>query len=136
MFYQKLRSLFCNIGLVFFFYLLCRVVYYLVNKSYFLHLSVSDFMQILRGGVRYDLSSICYTNALYILLALLPLYGRVNWFQQLLKGLFVFVNSIAIIINLVDTVMFPYVNHRFTASVFTEFGHESNLLQIIGHEAV
>lgn len=101
-----------------------------------MHLSVGDFMQIMGGGMRFDLSSICYTNVLYILLALLPLYGKVNWFQQILKGLFVFVNSMAIIINLVDTVMFPYVSHRFTASVFTEFGHESNLLQIIGHEAV
>lgn len=136
MFRQKLVPLLSNIALILLAYLVCRVIYFLINYDYFSHLSFIDHLQILRGGIRYDLSSICYTNALYILLATLPIHGKLNVYNSILKYLFIIVNGVAVIMNIMDSVMYPYVNHRFTASLFTEFGNESNLGSIVGKEAL
>ena len=92
-------------------------------------------MTILKGGLVFDTSAIVYINALYILLMFFPLhYKEYKRYQQVTKGVFVFTNSIALIMNLMDTVYFQFTNRRTTASVFNEFSNENNIAGIIGVE--
>ncbi len=85
----------------------------------------------------FDSSAILYTNALYALLMLVPLHWKeqCGW-QRVAKWVYFLVNSIAITINLADAVYFPYTGRRTTASVFSEFSTEGNLLNIFGVEVI
>lgn len=135
MFRKRFFPIIWNLCLILITYQICRVIYYAVNYNYFSHLTLTELLTIVKGGLRFDLSTICYTNALYILLALLPLHGNMKSYNSTLKYLFLIINGISIVISLADSVMYPYVTHRFTASSFTEYSN-TNLLPIIEQEAL
>lgn len=128
-------SLLCNVALSYLLFLVCRLIFLWVNHSYYSELTSPELVTIFKGGLVFDTSAIVYINSLYIVLMLLPLhYKESTLYQRITKGLFVGVNSIALIMNLMDTVYFQYTNRRTTASVFNEFSNEGNILGIIGVE--
>lgn len=125
-----------NVAVVFVVYSLCRVEYLLENYSYFAE-SVTEghLPRLLWGGVVFDTPGIMYTNALIILLLLLPLHKKeCGGYQRVCKWLYVVVNSMAVAVNLADSVYFRYTLRRTTTSVFTEFQGEDNLAAILGVE--
>lgn len=138
--YYSIIAFIGNIILVYASYFICRVAYMLENwetfKASFEENSISD---MLRGSFLFDTSAILYTNALYAVMMLLPChlkdYGRgsVAW-HKAAKVVFVFVNAIALIMNLADSVYFKYTGRRTTMSVLDEFNKESNIGKIIGVE--
>ena len=68
---------------------------------------------------------------------LIPLPWReTKFWQSLSKWIFIITNSLAIILNFVDSVYFRYTNRRTTASVFSEFEKEDNIGKIIGNELI
>ena len=125
-----------NMMLAYIVYFLCRIVFILANyhiyKEGWSELSIAE---LLRGGTLFDTSAILYTNAPYALMMLVPLLikERRLW-QSIARNLYITVNSIAVVMNLADAVYFTYTGKRTTASVFSEFSNEGNLLQIIGTE--
>ncbi len=128
-------STICNLSLIYICFFICRIVFLLVNLSYYPDLNASHLFEMFNGGVMFDTSAILYTNALYILLMLFPLhYKEQSTYQKVMKGLFIATNTVAIAMNLMDTVYFQYTNRRTTASVFSQFKHEDNLENIIGIE--
>ena len=125
----------CNLALSYLLFMICRFVFLWVNYSYYSELTGTELTTILKGGLVFDTSAIVYINALYILLMFFPLhYKEYKRYQQVTKGVFVFTNSIALIMNLMDTVYFQFTNRRTTASVFNEFSNENNIAGIIGVE--
>ncbi|MBP3354561.1 MAG: sulfatase-like hydrolase/transferase [Bacteroidales bacterium] len=116
---------------------ICRLVFYLSNIEYFPNIGFQEVLQILKGGLVFDTAGIIYVNILYIALMLIPLPWRetLKW-QNICKWIFVVTNSIVIIVNFIDTVYFQYTNRRSTASVFSEFKGEDNLLKVFGTEIV
>lgn len=128
-------SALCNVALSYLLFLLCRLIFLCVNHAYYTELTPSEVVDIFKGGLVFDTSAIIYINSLYIVLMLFPLhYKETDVYQRITKWLFVFVNSIALIMNLMDTVYFQYTNRRTTASVLNEFSNEGNILGIIGVE--
>ena len=122
----------CNLALSYFLFMLCRFVFLWVNHSYYAELTGTELMTIVRGGLVFDTSAIIYINALYIFLMFIPLhYKESKRYQQVVKGVFIFTNSMALIMNLMDTVYFQFTNRRTTASIFNEFSHENNIAGII-----
>lgn len=133
---RLLLALCCNALLLVVCYFICRIAFYLENYSYFGALPVSEAIDILRGGLRFDLSAIAYSNALYLLLLFFPLHGKeARWWPMFLRILFVSVNTICLSANLADAVYFPFIKRRATASIFTEFQND-DLTNIIGIEFV
>lgn len=124
-----------NIAIVYLVFALCRIIFYLYNKSYFPDLGWENAGMILKGGLVFDTSGIVYVNLAYIAAMLIPLPWREKkiW-QKTAKWIYVICNSAAIIANLIDTVYFRYTNRRTTSSVFSEFGKEENIFKIIGGE--
>lgn len=119
-------------------YTLCRIIFILEHFGRFKEgweaLSLAD---VFKGGLLFDTSAILYTNALYALMMLIPFHFKERgiW-QSLARGLFIVVNSITVVMNLVDTVYFTYTGRRSTTSVFREFSNEGNIFSIIGTEII
>lgn len=126
-------ALLWNLAIVYVMYMLCRILYIAVNwgtfGDSFSALGIGD---LLHGSLLFDTSAILYTNALYALLMLLPLhYKESALWQKWCRRLFLGVNGLAVIINLVDAVYFIYTGRRTTSTVFHEFQNESNLLAVV-----
>lgn len=121
-----------NLLMVFLVYQAVRLAYYLENTDY-----LNYTADVWRGGLLFDTSAILYTNALYVLLVLLPLHLKENrGFHRVCKWLFMVTNGVATAMNLCDAVYFRYTMRRTTTTVFQEFSNEGNLGSIIGTEFV
>ena len=119
-------------------YTLCRIEFLWENSSIFqLELWSDHFWNIFRGGMVFDISAICYTNALYAVLVLLPFHKKESKaYHRALKWLFVIVNALCLVMNLCDSVYYPYSFHRVTTQVFNEFGGNDNLGKIFSIEFI
>ncbi len=125
-----------NVLLLFAVYGVARAEYMLENSGYFADsVREGNLWSIFAAGAAFDTPGIFYTNALYILLMLLPLhYKERAGYYKMCKWLFIIVNSIALIANLADSVYFPYTMKRTTWDTLSEFSHESNLAGVFGVE--
>lgn len=122
----NLLPLIWNLILVYIVYFICRLAFVLVNWDVFGgNLSFGYAMSLFGAGVIFDTTAILYSNALFILLFLLPFHWKENArFYQVVRWLFTIVNSIMLITNLIDCVYFGYTGKRTTTSVLQEFQHE------------
>ena len=136
--FYYLASLLINLAIVFAIYTMCRIEFLLENLSLFtINWNSSDWLNLFRGGVVFDVSAICYTNIIYIICVLFPCHFKENTaYYKVMKWFFIIVNSIAIAINLADSVYYPFSNHRVTSKVFNEFGNENNIGRIVGYELI
>ena len=127
--YSPLLAVLWNLLLVYVVYQIARLEYYLENTDY-----LTYSFKAWRGGLLFDTSAIIYTNALYILLMLLPF--KQSGYQQCCKWIYLIINGVALAINLADSVYFQYTMRRTTTTVFSEFSNEGNLGSIIGTEFI
>lgn len=124
----------CNFAIMSVIYCLCRIIFFLANKSYFPDMTFGHFITLLKSGVQFDISALAYINSLYLFMQIIPFRFRYNRiYQNIAKWIFVVTNSIAVIANCVDTVYFRFTNRRTTNTVFSEFQNENNILQIVIH---
>lgn len=130
-----LKPLLINLLLLLVAYGLCRLSFWAENRQFF-DLDGHEALGVLRGGFVFDMAAISYTNILYLVMVLLPLHWKEmpRW-QLASKVVFVVVNWLALVMNLMDAVYYPFVQRRTTASVFTEFAND-NLISIFGIEIV
>ena len=135
---QPLLSLVANVVLAYLVYFVARVAYLLENYSFFKEgLSFGHLIRMFRGGLMFDTTALVYSNALYILLMLFPLWLKeTDAYHRFCRWLFVVVNAIGLFLNLCDAVYFPFTLRRTTTSVFREFDNENNLGGIFTTEVV
>jgi phosphoglycerol transferase MdoB-like AlkP superfamily enzyme len=108
--------------LAMFLFTLCRIGFYAYNTEFFPEMTISNFLGILWGGLRFDLTALLYINSLMIVLTLLPFDFRfTKIFQTIIKYMFFLLNGIAIIANLVDFIYYKFTLRRTTADIFEEF---------------
>ena len=106
---QPLFSLVANAVLAYLVYFVARVAYLLENYSFFKEgLSFGHLIRMFRGGLMFDTTALVYSNALYILLMLFPLWLKeTGAYHRFCRWLFVIVNAIGLFLNLCDAVYFP-----------------------------
>lgn len=125
-----------NLLVVYVAYTLCRAIFLTLNWSLYAGtLSLSHAMELFGAGLLFDTPAILYTNAAILLMFLLPLhYKESPVYYRVARWIYVIVNSIAVYVNLMDCVYFPFTGKRTTASVFAEFSNESTgeMLKIFG----
>ena len=120
-----------NLGLAYVVYMLARVVFLVKNYSYFEQgLTWGHLMEMFGGGLVFDTAAILVTNIPYIVMALL-----LPW-RKPTKWVYMIINSVALAMNLADSVYFKYTMRRTTTTVFSEFQNEGNLGGIIGTEVL
>ena len=126
---SPLAAMLCNLGIAYVLYFMARIIYLLVNYSYFEQgLSFSHLIEMLGGGLVFDTSAILVTNIPYIVMMLFPWHAKENnTYQLICKWVFIVINGIALTINLCDSVYFQYTMRRTTTTVFREFSNEGNL---------
>ena len=118
--FASMAATLCNLLLAYATYMLARIIYLLVNYSYFSQgLTFSHLMELLGGGLMFDTTAILVTHIPYILLMLLTPWQRVS------KYYFLIVNALALMLNMADAVYFRYTMRRTTTTVFGEFQNEN-----------
>ena len=127
-----------NLMLVYVVYFLARILYLLLNYSYFaVDMTYSHLIELFMGGLVFDTSAILITNSLYIFLMLLPWHGKeTRLYQQVCKGVFLCINGLALFVNCCDAVYFRFTMRRTTTTIFSEFSNEGNILSIFFQELV
>ncbi|WP_191602959.1 LTA synthase family protein [Marinomonas algicola] len=96
------------------FYFLTRIIFYTYNKYQFLNQDLYSIGYAFLHGVRFDAASIALMNA-PLVLSLFILVWFKNWHRFTLNFTFAYfaiVNSLSLIVNLIDTVYFPFVGRR------------------------
>ena len=133
-----LSAIVCNLLMVYVAYFVARILYLIINYSYFEQgLTFPHLMEMLGGGLVFDTTAILVTNIPYIVLMLFPWHGKeCRFYQQLCRWVFVIINGLAFAINLIDAVYFRYTMRRTTTTVFSEFSNEGNLGSIFLTEAL
>ena len=118
-----------NLMLAYVVYFLARILFWVINYSYFsIDMTYAHLLELLMGGLVFDTSAILITNSLYIVLMLLPWHGKETaTYQKVCRWLFVIINSLALFLNLCDAVYFRYTMRRTTTTIFSEFSNEDNL---------
>lgn len=128
-----------NVLLVLAIYTATRLFCLAVNGSMFPDISGGHLWEILRGGVRFDLTAVLYLSALYIIGILLPLpatWRNNKAFQQMLYLLFVIPNAVGIVVNTIDMVYIRFTDRRTTCTFFQEFQNDTNLWRIAGEGVI
>ena len=121
-------------------YTLCRAVFLALNWSLYAGtIILGHGLELFGAGLLFDTPAILYTNAIILLMFLLPLHWKEHpAFYRVARWIYTIVNSIAVYMNLMDCVYFPFTGKRTTASVFAEFSNESTgeMLKIFGGQFV
>ena len=117
-------------------YTLCRGIFLMLNWSLYAGtLTWGHGLELFGAGLLFDTPAILYTNAIILLMFLLPLHWKESpVYYNIARWIYTIVNSIAVYINLMDCVYFPFTGKRTTASVFAEFSNESTgeMMKIFG----
>lgn len=122
-----------NLLLMMALFTIMRLFFYLVNIDIYSGISSRHLLEIMAGGVRFDLTALLYLNSVYMALMLLPLPAtwRTNrTYQKTALWLYWVPNIIGILLNAIDTVYVRFSDRRTTVAFFSEFENDDNLAQI------
>ncbi len=129
--YIKLIS---RLALVMLLFSICRLLFFIYNFDLYNQVSLTDYIRMALGGLRFDLVAVLYTNVLFILLYIVPFKFRYNkQYQKIAEWIFIVTNSISLLVNLIDMVYFRFTLRRITFSVFNEFKNETGEFKFFGH---
>lgn len=114
------------------FYTLFRWLFYAFNSSEIRHITNGQLWNILKGGLRFDLSAIMYLNALWILLTLLfPLDLQHKTGRKLISLSFWLPNTIAFLLEISDWVYFNFNRKRATIEIFDLIFSKGDFLNLL-----
>jgi hypothetical protein len=84
-------------------FMLSRIFFFLVNRSYFPDVATARLLTLLKGGLVFYISYLLYINSIYMTIQLFPFRFRLNkTYQTITKWIFIITNGAALIINCMD----------------------------------
>jgi len=96
-------ALFLRLLLAMFLFMLCRIGFYIYNLSYFPEMTTWNFLRILWGGFRFDLTAVLYINLIILILSIIPVDLRFrNGYQTTIKVFYYTLNGLTLAINVMD----------------------------------
>ncbi|NQU33478.1 MAG: sulfatase-like hydrolase/transferase [Bacteroidetes bacterium] len=119
-YYFNIVLLLKRLLLVVLLFFVSRLFFYIYNIGIFADVEVAELFKIFILGLRFDLSVICYFNLLFIITHVIPI-GKAfsnRAVQIVLKIYFVTVNGVLILVNLIDSIYFHFIQKRSTADIF------------------
>ncbi|MGV3510156.1 MAG: LTA synthase family protein, partial [Sphingobacteriaceae bacterium] len=120
-------SLVIRLLIILLLYTVCRIAFYLFNQQLFPGIDIIGFLNILRGGIKFDISAILYVNSLFILSQILPFKFRHNpIYQKVCAWIFYITNGIALAFNVGDIAYYPFTLKRTSFTLFSQFANEQN----------
>lgn len=116
-----------NLAVVYAAFLICHPVFIWYNWSSFQGDLSGMFWPMLKGSLVFDTAGIMYLSALYVVLIMFPFHFKEKlWYYRLTKIILVVMASAGVLVNLLDTVYFPYTGCRSTLQVLAEFSGEGS----------
>ena len=117
---------------------ICQIIFILINSDkYSAALNCDNILPLTRGFLTFATPSVCYLNAIYLLLTLFPFhYKEGKTMQRIYKLAFIIPNALGIIANLCDSIYIQYTGRRTTWDVFNEFSNDGNIGKVIGLEMI
>ena len=113
---------------IFVLFMLCRFIFFFFNSGYFPASNLSKWLIFIKGGLRFDMVAILYTNSLYILLSILPFRWIYNEsYQKVLKYIFLITNGVALSLNCIDFIYYRFTLKRITWDTFSEVSKVDNV---------
>jgi len=110
---QFTKAIIKRLLVVLFMYMIFRIIFYIFNFNAFDFTSASSFLKALWGGIRFDISAICATNTLVIILGFLPFRFRKNHrYQWAISAIFIVFNSLAFLLYFTDLAFFRQYERR------------------------
>ena len=114
-----------------------RYIFYAMNASHFSNLNFHDWINIIKGGIRFDVAAILYTNALFIVLRIIPFPFRFNrYYRRTSIAIYLTLNSLMLAFSAMDIIYFRFTLRRSTWMIFSEFSNEQNISGIILHSLI
>ena len=123
-----------NILLLMAIYSLSRLFFFFINSDLYPEVSTAHLVEMLLGGMRFDLTAVLYLSSVYLVLALLPLPLKVRnhrVYQTITRLFYLIPNAVGILVNCADMVYVRFTDRRTTCTFFAEFQHDSNLGTIL-----
>ena len=123
-----------NILLLMAIYSLSRLFFFFINSDLYPEVSTAHLVEMLLGGMRFDLTAVLYLSSVYLVLALLPLPLKVRnhrVYQTITRLFYLIPNAVGILVNCADMVYVRFTDRRNTCTFFAEFQHDSNLGTIL-----
>ena len=101
-FLWPLGAVVCNLLLAYVVYFTARVVFLFENwQLYAENMTNAHLLELFRGGIMFDTSAILYTNALWVVMVLLPYHKKDNErYHRVCRWVFVVINILTLAINL------------------------------------
>ena len=114
-----------NLAVVYAAFLICHPIFIWYNWSSFQGDLAGMIWPMLKGSLVFDTAGIMYISALYVVLLMFPFHFKEKlWYYRFTKILLVIMASAGVLVNLIDTVYFPYTGCRSTLQVLDEFSGE------------
>ena len=115
-----------NLVVVYAAFLICHPVFIWYNWNSFQGDVAGMFWPMLKGSLVFDTAGIMYISAVYMVLMMFPFHFKEKlWYYRFTKIILVVMASAGVLMNLVDTVYFPYTGCRSTLQVLNEFSGEA-----------
>ena len=102
-----------------FIYQFLRLIFFIANFAYFKSLGLGEIIYSFYVGTLFDLSAVFMTNGAVIAIYFFPYAKNSKIVRRICMWLFVVLNSVAILTNLVDVAYFKFVLKRTTSDIFT-----------------
>ena len=120
--------------LAYFFYFVTRILFAVFNWNLVKIDSVGELLKLCYHGLAFDTTAILYTNALFILFSVLPLFiNTKKGYQKFLAVIYFACNFIAIMFNFVDFIYYKFTFSRSASNVMESVQHESNKAKLFGN---
>ena len=88
---ENLYKLAIKITAILILYQVCRLLFFFYNLEYFSNINLIDYLRIIKGSIRFDISAILYVNSLVILLSLIPSNLIIKrWYKNVIYYLFIY----------------------------------------------
>jgi len=121
-----------QLGLSFVLLYLTRFIFYLLNYDHFPAIETNEWINIFIGGIKFDLAAVLYTNALFILLQILPFpFRHKDLFRKISSIVYLVTNMLMLAFSIADTIYFKFTLRRSTWMIFKEFSNEKNITIIV-----
>jgi len=126
------KVLFYRIFLAYIFYSIARVLFYFYNSDIIIVSGINEFIELCLIGLTFDSSAILYTNAIFIVISLLPFrFISKTSFQKKLFLLYFFFNAVAYATNFFDFIYYRFSQSRLTTTIFNIVENETNKLDLL-----
>lgn len=131
---QEIKEFLLKIGLVFILFMISRWLFIYFNSDLIKVETLSEILRLSYYGLKFDLVSIIYLQAIFIIMFFLP--GRPSsnlWYNKTLSFFYFFGSFIGLGLNFVDFAYYRFNLTRINAQFFESIENEDNKFNLILH---